>query len=482
MTLAERSERPVMWLVPHFMALDVAGVSVLLFQKRKGVSIYQEQSNAVMDRALRRGRLRLGNAEIFSRTDAAKPLLRAIRRGDALLQPARHGFRRARRGLRAVLRHPGGDAARAVAARPRDEHGGAAGARRDAARRRGLPRALPASRGSDFPTDDPIADTARGQSLDRGADPAQPGAVPVGPQALQDAAARRAVAVRSATDNPAHGLRFTKMQGAGNDFVVLDGTARAGRARPTRSCAASPTGASASAPTRSSSSSAATRRASTSAIASSTAAAATRSSSAATARAASSGSCARAASPTSGRVRVETTRAVASSCACRTTAASPSTWARRCSSRPASRSTRPGSRRARSTPRAAAHGRLELWPLDVGDRPSTSPCVSMGNPHAVQIVDDVDAAPVATQGPLIERHPRFPRGVNVGFMQIVDRATASACASTSAAPARRWPAAPAPAPRSSSASASACSIAKVDVETRGGRADDRVGGRRQRRC
>jgi KDO2-lipid IV(A) lauroyltransferase len=81
--LAERSERPVMWLVPHFMALDVAGVSVLLFQKRKGVSIYQEQSNVVMDRALRRGRLRLGNAEIFSRTDAAKPLLRAIRRGDA---------------------------------------------------------------------------------------------------------------------------------------------------------------------------------------------------------------------------------------------------------------------------------------------------------------------------------------------------------------------------------------------------------------
>ena len=82
-TLAERSERPVMWLVPHFMALDVAGVSVLLFQKRKGVSIYQEQSNAVMDRALRRGRLRLGNAEIFPRDDSAKALFRAIRRGDA---------------------------------------------------------------------------------------------------------------------------------------------------------------------------------------------------------------------------------------------------------------------------------------------------------------------------------------------------------------------------------------------------------------
>ena len=81
--LAERSERPVMWLVPHFMGLDVAGVAVLLFQKRKGVSIYQAQSNPVMDAALRRGRLRLGNAEIFARDDAAKPLLRAIRRGDA---------------------------------------------------------------------------------------------------------------------------------------------------------------------------------------------------------------------------------------------------------------------------------------------------------------------------------------------------------------------------------------------------------------
>ncbi len=81
--LAERSERPVMWLVPHFMALDVAGVSVLLFQTRKVVSIYQEQSNPQFDAAIRRGRLRLGNAEIFPRADSAKPLLRAIRRGDA---------------------------------------------------------------------------------------------------------------------------------------------------------------------------------------------------------------------------------------------------------------------------------------------------------------------------------------------------------------------------------------------------------------
>jgi diaminopimelate epimerase len=61
--------------------------------------------------------------------------------------------------------------------------------------------------------------------------------------------------------------------------------------------------------------------------------------------------------------------------------------------------------------------------LDVdGDRVEVS-VLSMGNPHAVQIVRDVDAAPVATQGPRIERHPRFPNRVNAGYMQIVDRAT-----------------------------------------------------------
>ena len=81
--LAERSDKAVMWLAPHFMGLDVAGASVLLFQKRRGISIYQRQSNPVLDAALRRGRLRLGNAEIFARDDAGKALLRAIRRGDA---------------------------------------------------------------------------------------------------------------------------------------------------------------------------------------------------------------------------------------------------------------------------------------------------------------------------------------------------------------------------------------------------------------
>jgi diaminopimelate epimerase len=47
--------------------------------------------------------------------------------------------------------------------------------------------------------------------------------------------------------------------------------------------------------------------------------------------------------------------------------------------------------------------------------------ISMGNPHAVQVVSDVQAAPVRTQGPLLERHPRFPGSVNAGYMQVRDR-------------------------------------------------------------
>ena len=62
-----------------------------------------------------------------------------------------------------------------------------------------------------------------------------------------------------------------------------------------------------------------------------------------------------------------------------------------------------------------------VQPLDVGETRIDISVVSMGNPHAVQVVADVDAAPVARLGPLIECHPRFPRRVNAGFMQIVDR-------------------------------------------------------------
>jgi diaminopimelate epimerase len=62
-------------------------------------------------------------------------------------------------------------------------------------------------------------------------------------------------------------------------------------------------------------------------------------------------------------------------------------------------------------------------PLDVDGRIVEISALSMGNPHAVQLVDDVDAAPVATLGPRIEAHPRFANRVNAGFMQVVDRAT-----------------------------------------------------------
>ena len=77
--LAERSEAPVMWLVPHFLALDVAAAAVLLFQARPGATIYQTQSSPVFDAAIRRGRLRFGHAELFSRSEGARPLMRAIR-------------------------------------------------------------------------------------------------------------------------------------------------------------------------------------------------------------------------------------------------------------------------------------------------------------------------------------------------------------------------------------------------------------------
>jgi diaminopimelate epimerase len=72
-------------------------------------------------------------------------------------------------------------------------------------------------------------------------------------------------------------------------------------------------------------------------------------------------------------------------------------------------------------PRSVESG-LPLWPVELGEgRSVTVAVVSMGNPHAVQLVADVDAAPVATQGPLLERHARFARGVNAGFMQVVAR-------------------------------------------------------------
>lgn len=61
------------------------------------------------------------------------------------------------------------------------------------------------------------------------------------------------------------------------------------------------------------------------------------------------------------------------------------------------------------------------YAVEAGSEQLELSVVSVGNPHAVILVDDVKNAPVHTWGPLVAQHTRFPRGVNVGFMQVVNR-------------------------------------------------------------
>jgi len=68
-----------------------------------------------------------------------------------------------------------------------------------------------------------------------------------------------------------------------------------------------------------------------------------------------------------------------------------------------------------------AEKRALTYPLELPGQPVTISAVSMGNPHAVRVVPDVDNAPVDTEGALIELHPRFPKRVNVGYLQVMDR-------------------------------------------------------------
>lgn len=68
-----------------------------------------------------------------------------------------------------------------------------------------------------------------------------------------------------------------------------------------------------------------------------------------------------------------------------------------------------------------APARQPTYRLEVNKRDIEIAAVSMGNPHAVQVVADVEAAPVQTEGADIERHPRFPQRVNAGYMQVLDR-------------------------------------------------------------
>jgi KDO2-lipid IV(A) lauroyltransferase len=79
--LAQRSDRPVMWLVPHFLGLEVAGAAVQLFQQRTVVDIYQAQSNAYLDGVLKQGRLRFGRAEAYPRSVPIRQVMKRIREG-----------------------------------------------------------------------------------------------------------------------------------------------------------------------------------------------------------------------------------------------------------------------------------------------------------------------------------------------------------------------------------------------------------------
>jgi len=77
----------------------------------------------------------------------------------------------------------------------------------------------------------------------------------------------------------------------------------------------------------------------------------------------------------------------------------------------------------REIPLAAEHDTRAL-DTTLSDHPALAAapgCVSMGNPHVVFFVDDIKAAPVAEAGPAVERHPLFPEHVNVGFAQVIDR-------------------------------------------------------------
>ena len=429
-----------MWLAPHFMALDVAGASVLLFQKRKGISIYQRQSDPVLDRALRRGRLRLGNAEIFSRDEAGKALMRAIRRGDGFFNLPDMDF-----GTRDAAFVPffGVQAATLLAPSRLAKA-------MNMIVQPVVAEILPGGAGYVVRYEPPwtrLSERRPGrrrgphEPLDRKRDPAQSGAIPVGPSALQDAPAGGAVAVLSnkvkrrpaaglecggcrlpaaagariaRPDNRDMRLRFTKMQGAGNDFVVLDATRaplaldaaqlrRIGDRRFGVGCdqilivepSTTPgvdfryrifNGASGEEVEQ-------------------------------------CGNGARC------FVRFVRERGLTSK-----TTIVVDTLNRRLELREQADGRVTVDMGAPDfeplhvpfdttwlAPRSVESG-LPLWPVELGEgRSVTVAVVSMGNPHAVQLVADVDAAPVATQGPLLERHARFARGVNAGFMQVVAR-------------------------------------------------------------
>jgi KDO2-lipid IV(A) lauroyltransferase len=90
--LAENSKQAVMWLVPHFVGLEVAGAATQIFQTRMGCDIYAPQSNPVLDAAFHKGRARFGLAQLFNRQQGAMPVVRAIKKGTAFFNASDMDF------------------------------------------------------------------------------------------------------------------------------------------------------------------------------------------------------------------------------------------------------------------------------------------------------------------------------------------------------------------------------------------------------
>jgi Kdo2-lipid IVA lauroyltransferase/acyltransferase len=84
---AEGHKGAVMWLAPHFLGIEIAGMATQLYQQRAAFDVYSPQSNAVLDAALLAGRSRFGTAEFFTRNDGARAIVRAIRRGLVFFNP-----------------------------------------------------------------------------------------------------------------------------------------------------------------------------------------------------------------------------------------------------------------------------------------------------------------------------------------------------------------------------------------------------------
>jgi KDO2-lipid IV(A) lauroyltransferase len=148
-----------MWLVPHFIALEAAGLAVQLCQKRRACDIYTRQSNPVFDAAVRAGRQRFADSLLIAREDGVKPLLRAVKEGIAFFNMPDMDFGRANSAFvpffgvpAATLLAPSRLArmldmtVQPVVAEMREGGGWRV-------------RFLPAW--SDWPTDDPVADAAR---------------------------------------------------------------------------------------------------------------------------------------------------------------------------------------------------------------------------------------------------------------------------------------------------------------------------------